>query len=104
MIFGRLRLDIFLIQSKQTCKYFKLLKCPFRLTFCFRATKTLYLPELIQFYWKDFGGSYVSVCAMVQNDGEPTVQADLRNLLAVTAHPKVVFVPYDWNACLVLPT
>lgn len=68
------------------------------------ATKTLYLPELIQFYWKDFGGSYVSVCAMVQNDGEPTVQVDLRNLLAVTAHPKVVFVPYDWNACLVLPT
>ena len=66
--------------------------------------KTLHLPELIQFYWKDFGGSYMNVCALISKKGSSSIQADLKALMSATSHPKVTFTPYDWNACIVLKT
>lgn len=68
----------------------------------FSTARILYLPELIQFYWKDFGGSFMNVCSMAIREGSAAVQADVQNLLRVTSCPKVIFTPYDWNACLVI--
>jgi hypothetical protein len=67
-----------------------------------RNTKSLYLPELLQFYWKDFNSSALNVCKAIMGDGPAALQADVAKLLELTQNPKIVYVPYDWTPAFVL--
>jgi hypothetical protein len=71
---------------------------------CLRNAKTLYLPELLQFYWKDFNSSALVVCKVIMGDGPAALQAEVARLLEITQSPRIVYVPYDWTAAFVLPT
>ncbi len=65
-----------------------------------RNTKTVYLPEIIKYYWKDFGGSRKSVVQTVQTLVANPLAADIAYMLKDNDKPRVVVIPFDWTFCI----
>jgi hypothetical protein len=62
-----------------------------------RTSKTIAVPELLKFYWADFGGTRRKVVAFIATLVEEGLAKQLELILADQAKPKVVFIQYDWS-------
>lgn len=66
--------------------------------------KTVWLPDLIRFYWKDFGGNRAKVLHNVMKLSNREMQAKLDAVINSSANvkPKVNFVSFDWSEMIVM--
>ena len=68
------------------------------------STKTVWLPEMFRFYWKDFGGNRAKVLSNICTKLLAGTQfgAELEPILCGSnAKPKVNFVTFDWTEMIV---
>ncbi len=70
--------------------------------------KTVWLPDVIRFYWKDFGGNRAKVLHNVMKLSHKEMQGKLEAIIAASnsasanAKPKVNFISYDWSEMIIL--
>jgi len=70
--------------------------------------KTVWLPDVLRFYWKDFGGNRAKVLHNVMKlvNREMQVKLDAiitaSNTSATASKPKVNFISFDWTEMIVL--
>ncbi len=70
--------------------------------------KTVWLPDLIRFYWKDFGGNRTKVLQNVMKLSQKEMQVKLEAIILASNSgnannkPKVNFISYDWTETIVL--
>ena len=62
----------------------------------------MYLPEIIKYYWKDFGGSRKSVVQIVHSLVSNQLAADIAHIVKENDKPRVVIIPFDWTFCIQL--
>ncbi len=66
-------------------------------------TKTAFIPDIVRFYWRDFGGNRNKVLYNVARLTVAPVKHQIEEILEGTnAKPKVNFIGYDWNETIVL--
>ena len=70
--------------------------------------KTVWLPDVLRFYWKDFGGNRAKVLHNVMKLVGRDVQVKLDAIIAASnssstaSKPKVNFISFDWTEMIVL--
>ena len=72
------------------------------------TSKTVWLPDVLRFYWKDFGGNRAKVLHNVLKLSNKEMQVKLEAIItacnssSTTSKPKVNFISYDWTEVIVL--
>lgn len=68
------------------------------------GSKTVWLPDLLRFYWKDFGGNRAKVLHNVMKLSNKEMQVKLDAIINQSANtkPKVNFISFDWTEMIVL--
>eukprot|EP01041_Mallomonas_annulata_P008002 gene8002-16380_t len=68
-----------------------------------KSSRSVTLPEILRFYWKDFGGTRAKVLKYISLLTSPPLSTDLKILLAdETTKVKVNFASFDWAPVLIL--
>lgn len=70
--------------------------------------KTVWLPDVLRYYWKDFGGNRAKVLHNVMKLVNRDMQGKLHQIItasnnsATASKPKVNFIAFDWTEMIVL--
>lgn len=66
-------------------------------------SKTAFVPDVVRFYWRDFGGNRNKVLQNVAKLTTSPLRHQIEELVeGANAKPRVNFIAYDWNETIIL--